>query len=224
MELRRYVRLLRQRILLVVLAVMLGVGAGYLATNRTPRYQAVASIYVGSRQFSGVAGSTDASAAMDRVVQTFAALIRTQPVATAAIQLSHAPRTPDQVVSATIALAVPNTNYIVVAVSDRDPVVAQSLANGLAAGFVSQVQSLEPGTAGPGTSPVTSVFQQAGRPTLGRATSTKRNLALGGLAGLAAGVALVALLNYVDITVKRPEDVEASIGTLVIGTIPFAPQ
>ncbi len=47
-------------------------------------------------------------------------------------------------------MAVANTNYIVVVVTDTDPVIAQSLANGVTAGFVAQVQTLEPGAAGGG--------------------------------------------------------------------------
>jgi polysaccharide biosynthesis transport protein len=224
MELRRYARLLRQRILLLAVAVVVGLGAGYLATNRVHHYQSVATIYVGSRQFSAVANSTDANGAMERVIQTFAAMIKSAPIATAARQLTHAPRITGQIEAETIAAAVPDTNYIVVVVTDTDPVIAQSLANGVAAGFVAQVQTLEPGAAGAGTPAVTSVFQQATRPTSALPTSTRPNVALGGLLGLGAGVALVALINYLDISVKSPADAERATGVPVLGTVPALPR
>ncbi len=76
--------------LLLTLAVVVGLGAGFLATNRVHRYQSLATIYVGSRQFSAVASSTDANGAMDRVIRTFAAMIKSAPIATVARQVSHA--------------------------------------------------------------------------------------------------------------------------------------
>jgi succinoglycan biosynthesis transport protein ExoP len=221
MELRRYAQLLRRRILLLALAASVGLAAGFVTTDRTPRYRAEASIYVGSRQFAAIGESTNASAAMDRLIGTFAAMIKSAPVATAAIQLASVPRSPSQVVAATGAAAVPNTNYIVVFVTDTDPAVAQALDDGVARSFVDQVQKLEPGTATSGASTaVTSVFQQASRPTTPLPTSTRRNLLLGGLFGLGAGVALVTLLNYLDIGVKSTESVERSVGLPVLATIP----
>ncbi len=71
---------------------------------------------------------------------------------------------------------------------------------------------------------MTSVFQQATRPTSPLPTATRTNVALGGLIGLAAGVALVALINYLDISVKGPEDAERAAGLPVLGTIPALPR
>lgn len=209
--------------MLLAVAVAVGVAAGYLLTDRGPDYQAQASIYVGSRQFAAVVDSPNAGAAMDRLTQTFAAMIKSDAVASAAIQAANAPRTPGQVVAATIAVVIPNTNYIALFVTDADPVVAQSLANGIAQSFVAEIQVLEPG-AGAGVSAATLVFQRAARPSVPLPTSTRSNVLLGGMLGLAAGVAVVALLNYLDVSVKQPEEIERGTGLPVLAAIPVLPR
>jgi len=212
---------------MVLLAVTLVVGltAGYLVSDRTPTYRAGAAVYVGSRQFAVIAVSPNASAIMDRLDQTFAAMMKSYPVAAAAIQSAHVSRTSSQVVAATDSSVFANSNYIGVFVTDTDPDVAQALVNGVARSFVAQVQTLEPtNPAGNGDVAVTSVFQEAPRPTTPLPTSTKKNLALGALAGLAVGVGLIALLNYLDVSIISTESVERETGLAVLGTIPVLPR
>ena len=220
MELRRYLLLLRQRLVLVVLSVVAGVAGGYLVSNNTPIYQATTSIYVGSREPSGLS-STDIIQ-LDRIIATYAAMVKSSPVAQGAIQASHAPRAAGQVAAETSAFVVANTNLITITVADTDPAVAQSLANGVALSFIAQVQNLA-ARSGPAaaTAPSVSVFQQAGLPGAPLPTSQKRNLALGALFGLVVSVAAVLLIDYLDISIKSAEDLEHHSDLPVLGTIPF---
>ena len=52
MELRRYLNLVRQRLALVIIALIVGGTVGYLTTSRTPVYTATTTIYVGSLNLS----------------------------------------------------------------------------------------------------------------------------------------------------------------------------
>ncbi len=47
-------------------------------------------------------------------------------------------------------------------------------------------------------------------------------MAIAGVLGLMLGMFLVFLLEYLDNTIKTPEDVERYLGLPVIGTIPMA--
>jgi polysaccharide biosynthesis transport protein len=220
MELRRYLHLLRQRLVLVILSVVAGVAGGYLATNHTRTYQATTSIYVGSRDPSALQSNDIIQ--MDRIIATYAAMVKSTPVAEGAVQASHAPRSPGQVAGETTAAVVTNTNLISITVTDLDPSVAESLANGVAASFIAQVQNLV-AASGPAaaTAPSVSVFQPAGLPGASLATSVKRNLALGALFGLVVSIGAVLLIDYLDISIKNAEDLEAHSALPVLGTIPY---
>jgi capsular polysaccharide biosynthesis protein len=50
--------------------------------------------------------------------------------------------------------------------------------------------------------------------------NTSRNLIIGALFGLVLSVTVVLLLNYLDVTVRSPEDVERRTGLPVLGSIP----
>ncbi|MDQ6613554.1 MAG: Wzz/FepE/Etk N-terminal domain-containing protein [Actinomycetota bacterium] len=220
MELRRYLLLLRQRLVLVILTVMAGIAGGYLVTNNTPIYQAQTSIYVGSRQ-SPNNPVTDIIQ-LDRIIATYAAMVKSSPVAQGAIQASHAPRTAGQVAAETTSVVVPNTNLIALTVTDSDPAVAQSLANGVAASFIAQVQNLSASTgASPSAAPSVSVFQQASLPGTPLPTSLKRDLALGALFGLIVSIAVVLLIDYLDISIKSADDLEHHSDLPVLGTVPL---
>ena len=223
MELRRYLYLLRQRTLLVVLTTLAGVAGGYLVAHHTPTYQAQTSIYIGSRNFAPSSASSDALAAMDRAAQTFAAMIKSPQVAAGAVQTTHAPRSAAEVNAATTATVVPSTNLIRISVTDTDPAVAQVLADGVAQSFIAQVGSLEPGT-GAGTSPTVSIFAPAALPSAPRPNHEKKDMALGGLIGLIVAVGAVLLLDYLDVTVRSASDVERRLDVPVLGVIPFHRQ
>ena len=223
MELRRYLYLLRLRLPLVVLTALAGVAGGYLVAHRTPTYQAQTSIYVGSRQLAASSASADALAAMDRTAQTYAAMIKSPPVAAGAAQTTHVARTPAKVNAETTATVVPNTNLIRIAVTDPDPAVAQLLADGVAQSFIAQVGNLQVGS-GAGTSPQVAVFAPASLPTAPRPNHQKKDMALGGLFGLIIAVAAVVLLDYLDVTVHSASDLERRLDVPVLGVIPFHRQ
>jgi polysaccharide biosynthesis transport protein len=92
----------------------------------------------------------------------------------------------------------------------------------VAASFIAQVQNLV-AASGPAaaTAPSVSVFQPAGLPGASLATSVKRNLALGALFGLVVSIGAVLLIDYLDISIKNAEDLEAHSALPVLGTIPY---
>src|SRR5581483_700476 len=172
MELRRLLAKIRQRKLLIVVIALAALAAGYSATSRVALYRATATLYVGipenvsSTFFNGVQQTgTELAAA------TFSKMVATPTVISQALTSSGEPRSVGQVYAETRAGVVPNTDLILVSVTDPDPVVARALANGVADAFVSQITKLQPVQAvnndgvptGPITSPV-AVFELAGIP------------------------------------------------------------
>src|SRR5207253_10418786 len=88
-ELRRYLAILRRRILLIAVTVVVAVGAAVAATPRTPSYAATSVIYAGPRAFNfntnQVTNNNDSLQAVEAVLSTFSKMIDSQPTATDAV-------------------------------------------------------------------------------------------------------------------------------------------
>lgn len=224
MELRRYLRLLRQKWALIALTLVVGAIAGYVATPRTALYRATTVLYVGERQVDNNPIQLYGQPGLNQILYTFSQMIPNPVIAQKAILATGVSRTPEQATGETKGTLVPGSNLITVAVTDRDPLVAQRLANGISAAFVAQIQSYEPGTsAGPGTVPVEPayVFQEATLPVAPLPTGLARHVVLGAIFGLVVSVALVLLVDYLDITVRNPEDLEKKLDLPVLGIVPL---
>jgi polysaccharide biosynthesis transport protein len=112
-------------------------------------------------------------------------------------------------------------------VQDIDPGTAQNLANGLADAFVEKIEDFEPSVSPqPGALPQLPayVYERATLPTTPAPTGLARRVILGGLFGLVAAIAVVFLLEYLDVTIKTAEDAERKLELQVLGVIPLAPQ
>jgi capsular polysaccharide biosynthesis protein len=227
-ELRRYLGILRRRILLIAATVAVAVGAAWAATPRTPHYVTTAVVYVGPRAYAlnpaGPANNSDVLQGINGVLATFTRMIDSRPIAAQAVSSSGVNRSPEAVVAATAASVEPGTQLLDIQVMDTDPGVSQRLANGLADAFVNRVQSTEPTTgAGPGTAPAVPayVFQRASPPTSPESTGLTRNVALAALFALVLSAGVAFLLEYLDLTIKGVVDAEQKLELPVLGIIPM---
>lgn len=220
MELRRYLSILRHRLPLIVVTVVIAIAAGYLITPRVHRYTATATIYVGDRS-PNIGPTSDLNVSqqygLDRLIATWTITIRSSQVAQNALAATHVPRSVGAVSAETAAAQVPNTNLLNVSVTDTDPAIAQALANGVANGFIDYFKSLNTGG---DTQQYLNVQQPASLPFAPNSTGLKRNLILAGLLGLAVALGVVALLEYLDITIRTPDDVERRLELPVLAAIP----
>jgi capsular polysaccharide biosynthesis protein len=223
MELRRYLFILRRHIPLIVVVVIAAVALGFVTTTRTKIYAASAVVFVepsaiGRNPQTGAVNS-DPLVAAGIVSVTFARLIQSEPTADIAVKQTGAPRTAQQVKSETAATPVTNTSLIVVTIKDKDAALAESLANGVANAFVTEIKTLEP--AGPYYDPQpATVFEPALAPGGAVKTKVTRQMLVYGGFGLFAAIALSVLLDYLDITVRGAKDAESRLRLPVLGTVP----
>jgi capsular polysaccharide biosynthesis protein len=228
MEIRRYLSIIRRRLVLVVLIIAAALAAGWMITPRTETYTATSTLYVGSRSISldptSDQISGDRVAGLDRLIGTFIELVESRPVAERAARLAQAAvdgaPVPSEIVSGTLAEQVPNTNLIEVSFTDEDPVIAQRVSDSVATTFVQQIRQFEPRETETEAEQVISVYEPAALPTLPEPSGLRRNLILTGVLGVLVAGALLALLEYLDITLRSPEDAERQLGLPVLGVIP----
>lgn len=226
MELRRYLALLRRRWLLIALTVVVALAVGYSATPRVDRYTARSTLYIGSRTLENQERdlSGDRALALDRLVVTFSVMIDSQPIAARAIELTGEDLAAEDLVAKTMTQPEPATQLLYIDVVDVDPARAQALANGLADAFVESVQDFEPGrsTGQEGDVPILPayIFERARLPTTPEPSGLLRTMALAGLLGGGAAVAVVLLLDYLDLSIRTPDDAERLLELPVLGVIP----
>ena len=228
MELRRYFDLIRRRIALVIVAVIIGGVAGFVTTSRAPVYSATSTIYVGSLDLAANQQQLSLQAGLNEVVATFASMIPSPVIAQRALLKTHLHRGAGAVAASTTAVVVPGTDLIDVTVADAHPDDAIRLANGVANAFVSQIsryQSSTPASAistSPGAVPnePAYVFQDATAASLSSNGLTRKVL-IGGAFGLVISILLIFLLDYLDITIKSPEELERRVGLPVLGIVPL---
>lgn len=226
MELRRHLALVRRHLLLICVTALAAGTVAWTVTPRTPTYTAEATLYVGSRQFlldpQTTAFATDRIDAAQRLLVTFARMLDSRVIAAEALARAPVPGiTPDRLMERTTAAPIPNTQLLVVAVTDDDPRIAARLANALADAFADAVRAFEPATReGAVPSLPAYVFERATPPTRANPTGAARNVTLGAIFGLVASVALAFLLEYLDVSIRTPADAERHLGLPVLGVIP----
>lgn len=228
MELRRYLQVLRERWLVILLIAAMGLLGAYATTPQSTKYTATSTLYIGSRIISTQGGESDLSGdkaiALERLSRTFAIMIETETIAAQALARTDVDRSVDEIADETTALSQFGTQLLDISVTDKDPSVATALANGLADSFVESVQDYEPerATQGEGGLPTLPayIFQRAILPTDPNETNLLFNLVVGLVIGSLTGIGLVLLLDYLDITVHDTYSAESRIGLTVLGVIP----
>jgi capsular exopolysaccharide synthesis family protein len=210
LELRQYLRIARKWWWLVVLSTLVAAGVGFKVSEMLPPvYRASTSLLV------RVGSSTDdytAILASEHLAATYEELLTKRPVIEAAAQtLGLDPRQTEEKVQVRL---VPKTLVIELTVEDYDPRLAMEIANGIVAAFM-QI-SREPGSVRvrdlvvvePATQPLKPVSPQKLRITL-----------VAAMVGFLLVSGIVFLIEYLDDTIKTPEDVNRALGLGTLGTI-----
>jgi capsular polysaccharide biosynthesis protein len=231
LELRRYLTILRQRVVLIALTIAVAVAFTVTTADRTKTYAAQSTLYVGANSFSvddttpGARISGDQLSGIAQLMNTFATMIKSIPVAEDAVNLTGVPRSAAAVVSHTLAVPVEGTNLLSIVVFDVEPGVAQALATGVAEAFVAKLGQLDPRKPTEGAIPNAPVriFDRAHLPTVPIGGAPTSNVITAALFGFLVSTGLVLLVEYLDITLKSRDDAERRLELPVIGIVPVLP-
>ena len=106
-----------------------------------------------------------------------------------------------------------NSRFIVISVSDKDPVVAQQIASCVAevsSDVVKEVMDLEK----------VNVAEEANLPLEKSSPNLKKNVLLGGAAGVFVSLLLIVVFYLLNDRIRTPEDVKRYLGLNTLGQIP----
>jgi capsular exopolysaccharide synthesis family protein len=218
MELRDYLRIIRKRAWLIVLAVVLCSGVTFVTSKATaPVYEATAKLLVVAKvdPRDGTNSALQGTLLSQQLVKSFAQIIQSRTTAESALRLDPQPFSPRQLQAKVHAEPVPDTLLIELRVEDTDPARAKRLTNSVARAFMTTVPELQSGS-----SLRVSLVEPALRPLAPIRPRTKLNVALGLLLGLMLGLGLAFLREFLDRSLKSPEELEDAAAAPVVGTIP----
>lgn len=215
MELADYVRVLRRRWWLVVLAMLVGAGGAFGASlTQAPRYQSSTQLLIG--------GAANESENQELVARQLAAqragayslLLPAPPAVAEVARRAGVPGAP-AVVTAT---ADGTSAYIDITVTAGSPQVAQKIAAAYGTATPEVVAMLEqrPGTA----SVRVTVTVEAAVPTSPISPNPPRNAAIGLAIGLIVGLAGALAREALDARVRDSSEIERLTGATLLGSIP----
>jgi polysaccharide biosynthesis transport protein len=218
MDLRHYLRVLRKHVVLILAATLLcAAGAIVTSIGTTPVYEGTAKLLIVAETdpADGVSSALQGTMLSQQLIESFAQILASRAIAEAALRLDPSPLTPSQLQAKVHAEPVTDTLLIDLKVEDADPGTAKRLTNSVARAFIASIPRLQTGS-----SLRVSLVEAALTPSQPVRPQTRLNLILGLLLGLTLGVGLAFLREFLDRSVRTPEELEAAAGFPVVGTIP----
>lgn len=228
MPLSDYFKVIRRHAGLVIVGLALGLAAsGLLTFLAVPVYQAEARLFVGQQhvstaQVAQIQSIADLSA---KLLESYATIIRTHPIATLAIQKASLPHNARTLAESITVEPIPATQIIRLHYRSEDARLAQDTVNAIAQVFAEEIQKLDRATPQQNRdTPAVdvSVVEPALLPRTPVWPKPARNHFLGGVFGLAFGLGSVVLAERLDTTVKSDRHIEQTVGVSVLSSIPKA--
>jgi capsular exopolysaccharide synthesis family protein len=222
LDLRDYLRILRQNWILVLASTLIGLlVAGGASVLVKPTYTAETQLFVAIQNSGSVTelqlGNTFSQARVQSYVKTVSSPIVLQPaIDSLGLQVTAA-----ELAGRVKASTDPNTVLIDISISDGSPVQAAAITQAVASSLIDAVDSLERPKNG-GTSPVSlSVIKPASAPIAPSAPNTKLNLALGFVIGLSLGLGAGLIRSMVDNRIRGEESLRKVTDAPILGGISF---
>ncbi|HEP1568808.1 TPA: capsular biosynthesis protein CpsC [Streptococcus suis] len=198
---------------LIIITALFGAGIAFVYSSFlvTPQFDSTTRIYVVSQNVEAGAGLTNQELqAGTYLVKDYKEIILSQDVLSRV--KTELGLTED--ISNKISVSIPvDTRIVSISVRDADPNEAARIANSLRTFAAQKIVEVTK------VSDVTTLEEAvpAEQPST---PNTKRNIAIGILAGGMLAVSLIVIIEVLDDRVKRPQDVEEVMGLTLLGVVP----
>ncbi len=227
MELRDILLTLRKSWVLLLSVVLIVVGSTAAWTlTRTPQYRTSTQLFVSMRVGEGSVGDlSQGSSYVRQAVSSYVSVVTSSMVMDQVISDLDLNISTSDVKKKVKANSPENTVLINISVTDSDPERAAAIANTTATVFTDVISNQLEKTAE--NEPVrvqVDVIEPAQIPVSAVSPRTGMNLALGFLAGITLGVALVLVRSVLDTRVRSKADIEAISELPIVGMIGRDPE
>jgi len=221
-EIRDYLRILRNRWKLITAVLVLSVLAALaFSLLTTPKYAASTQLFVSTTGQDNSTAAYQGGLFSQQRVTSYSELIQGKQVAQRVVDTLKLPISASQLASEVSVKVVTDTVILGVTVTDPSPARARDIANVLSTEFTKLAAELETPQGSTTAAAKVTVVQQATLPTTPVVPQTTRNIGLGAVIGLLLGIGLAVLRDRLDNTVKDRREVVEATQAAVIGTVPF---
>lgn len=218
-ELRELLDIIIKRKWLIVIALVLSmtIGSIYSVFFVTPMYKSNTTLMVNSSKginAGDIAASFDIGSisTSQKLVVTYGEIVKSRIVLEQVIDKLNLDMSYSKLLSRVSSAPVNSTEILKIEVQDEDPEKAAKIANTISDVFIKEVMR---------------ILKVNNVETIDRAipldvpvnVKTTLNIAISAVLGLMLGVFIAFALEYLDRTIKTPEDVHKHLGLPVIGTI-----
>lgn len=214
-DLREVFILLKNNIVLILVATVLFGIAGFMGTKYliTPQYEASVNMIVNTKQDNTSYVSNDNITSAKNLVSTYAIIIKSNTVLNQVIDNLGLDMDYDTLQKKVTVTAVDDTQVMRVAVKDADPYVAARIVRSISR--VSPdviVDAVEAGSC--------KVISQVDEPKDPVSPSIMKNTAVAALLGFAVSVAIIFVKHFFSNYIVDDNDVQKYLGIPVLGVIP----
>ena len=218
LDLKEIMHIIRKRLWFIVLVTILAVGAGGVVSLFVlePVYRASATIIVGkpSNYLDGNRLQIEDLNLNQRLAKTYGEIIKSRGVLENVIFQLKLNLTTQQLKEKTLVKLVEGTEFITISVTDTNPERAADIANKMAEVFRFKVVNIM-------KVDYVQILDDAIVPRLPIKPRLELNMAIAGVLGIMTSIFVVFLLEYLDNTIKTPEDAEKYLGLNIVGIIPI---
>jgi capsular exopolysaccharide synthesis family protein len=216
-----YLRILRRYWPIVIVATLIGAGAGYaISYFSTPQYQSTATLFVATQSGTSVAEAYQNNLFSQERVVSYASLATSEQVAARAVDQLKAPISADELRAKISAVPMEKTVMLTVGVKDPDPAQAQAYAGAVSDQLVNLIGELETSRRGGTPAAGAVVVDEADYPTKPLGMSWWMKTAIGAAAGLVVGFLLAIMAGVVDKRLRGRESIQDATGSLLLGNLP----
>lgn len=211
--------IIRRRMWLIILLTILSVVTSGVVSYYVlePEYQTFTTLMVGKpKDYKNFDSKLEYNDLLlnQRLVSTYGQIVQMRVVIDEVIENLNLDISYNEFKNKVSVNLVKDTEIIKIEAKDRDPALAAKIANETAQVFMSSVKNIM-------MVENVQVIDEAQVPESPISPRPKLNMAIAAILGLMIGLFLVFLLEYLDNTIKTPEDVERHLGLTVIGTVPM---
>ncbi|MEX5396999.1 Wzz/FepE/Etk N-terminal domain-containing protein [Streptococcus sp. ZJ93] len=205
----------KKKFLIFVFATLVGVLVfGYNVLLASPSYDSTTRIYVVNRQNNDVGTITNQDLqAGSYLVKDYKEIILSQDVLRKSIEELGLGLTPSALANKINVVVPADTRIISITVSDKDPEEAARIVNTFRQKASEKIIEVTK------AADVTTVDEGVAAMSPS-SPKVKRNTALGFLAGGFVMIVVVVVAEIIDDRVKRPEDIEETMGITLLGIVP----
>lgn len=225
MDLRDYLRIIRQSWILIAAVTMAGLlTGGAVSILAKPTYTADTQLFVAIQNSGSVQELQQGNSFSQARVQSYVKTVESPVVLQPAIDALGLGLTASELAARVTATSDLNTVLISISATDQSPVQAAAIAQAVSDSLIKAVDKLERPKTG-GSSPVSlSVIKPAVAPESPSAPNTRLNLIIGLLVGLVGGAGIAVLRSVLDNRIRGELDLRAVTSAPLLGGISFDPD